>query len=502
MTASNLFDFFKSKAPNDPATPFLELGDGKVVSYGDMDARTAQIAHVLKAAGVEPGGRVAAQVDKSPEALLIYLASLRAGAVYLPLNNAYTNAEIDYFLSDAEPAVFVCRPKDAEAIRPLADKAGVKALLTLNADGTGSLTDAADKHPKTFETVDRAADDLAAILYTSGTTGRPKGAMLTHNNMQSNCTTLRDLWQFTANDRLLHALPIFHTHGLFVATNVTLASGATIIFFPRFDADELISNMPKASVLMGVPTFYSRLLASETFTKDVASKMRLFISGSAPLSAETHAAFKDRCGHAILERYGMTETNMIASNPYEGDRKPGSVGHPLDGVDVRIADTDGAPLAQGDIGGIEVRGPNVFTGYWRRPEKTAEEFRDGGWFITGDLGHFDDDGYLHIDGRAKDLIISGGFNVYPAEVEAAIDGLPGIDETAVIGVPHADFGEGVVAVVAGGSSDEKTVLEGLSELLARYKQPKRVIFLDALPRNAMGKIEKAKLRETYADLLK
>lgn len=503
MSAS-LFHYFRSQFPADMDRPFLDLPDGQIIRYAEIEERTGRLARLFQRLGVRPGDRIAVQAEKSAQLLFVYLAALRAGAVYLPLNTAYTAGEVRYFLGDAEPALFICRPEDEAAMRQLTREIGVRQLLTLGAEGDGSLVDAAAAEDSDFSDTPRKQDDLAAILYTSGTTGRSKGAMLTHGNLRSNAETLRQYWRFSGEDRLLHALPIYHTHGLFVATNTILAAAASMIFLPRFDARELIRLMPRASVLMGVPTFYTRLLAEADFGREVTAGMRLFISGSAPLSAETHKEFSARTGHAILERYGMTETNMNTSNPYVGDRVPGSVGFPLPGVDLRIADSeDGKPLPQGGIGVIEVRGPNVFKGYWRMPEKTAEEFRSDGFFITGDLGYVDERGYVHIAGRAKDLIISGGLNIYPAEVENALDALPQVAESAVIGVPHPDMGEAVVAVVTptpGAGPSEEAVIAGLADALARFKQPRRVIFLDELPRNSMGKVQKKHLREIYAKM--
>ena len=420
----------------------------------------------------------------------------------MPLNSAYTASEIRYFLGDAEPTLFICRPESAAEMQVVAAEAGVPRVETLGSNGEGSLMEAARAQPPAFEDVERTRDDLAAILYTSGTTGRSKGAMLSHGNLASNAEVLRDNWRFTPEDRLLHALPIFHTHGLFVATNVTLMTGSSLIFLPTFNANEIVRLLPQATVMMGVPTFYTRLLARDDFGRDLVAHIRLFVSGSAPLSAETHKEFGVRTGHAILERYGMTETNMNTSNPYDGDRIPGAVGLPLPGVEIRIADPQtGQAVPDGEVGVIEIRGPNVFKGYWRMPEKTREEFREDGFFISGDLGRIDDRGYIWIVGRAKDLIISGGFNVYPAEVEAAIEALPGVTECAVIGVPHADFGEGVVAVVTpkpGAILEEKTILAALANELAKFKQPKRVFIATELPRNAMGKVQKKNLREQHA----
>ena len=480
--------------------PFAQLPGGGVVSYGEVEARSAGFAHVLRDHGVGIGDRVAVQAEKSIDMLMLYLGCLRAGAVFLPLNPAYTPGELDYFMRDAEPALFVCDPAAVDKVSPLATAAGVPRVA-----GLAALADDAAAAPARFDTVERGDDDLAAILYTSGTTGRSKGAMLSHDNLGSNAFMIRDAWHFTGDDVLLHALPIFHTHGLFVATNTLIVAGGAMLFLPRFDVRELIRLMPRATTLMGVPTFYSRLLGEADFPPELAAPMRLFISGSAPLSAETHKEFSARTGKAILERYGMTETNMNTSNPYDGERVPGSVGFPLPGVELRITDPESPAgevrvLPQGEVGVIEVRGPNVFQGYWRQTEKTAEDLRPDGWFITGDMGVVDTRGYVSIVGRAKDLIICGGLNVYPAEVEALIDAIPGIAESAVIGVPHPDMGEGVVAVVQASDKglDEAAVMAALEGQLARFKQPRRVIFLPELPRNAMGKIQKKQLRETYA----
>lgn len=497
----NLFELFRRHFPADLDRTFIERPDGSTLSYADLLDRSGRVARVLQELGVKPGDRVAAQVEKSAEALMLYLGSLRAGAVYLPLNTAYTAGEIRYFLGDAEPTLFVCGPGHAAEMKALGGELGVPQVETLGEQGEGSLTDRVEAATAAGVDVPRGRDDLAAILYTSGTTGRSKGAMLSHGNLASNAATLRDAWAFTADDRLLHALPIFHTHGLFVATNITLMAGGSMIFLPRFDLETMIRLLPKATAMMGVPTFYTRLLGHSGFTRDLVSHVRLFVSGSAPLSAETHKEFSARTGHAILERYGMTETNMNTSNPYDGERIPGSVGLPLPGVELRVTDPEtGAVLPQGEIGMIEVKGPNVFKGYWRMPEKTKAEFRDDGFFITGDLGYIDDRGYVYISGRGKDLIISGGFNVYPAEVEGALEALPGVAECAVIGVPHPDFGEGVVAVVVpkpGAALDERQMLAALGSELAKYKLPKRIFVASDLPRNAMGKIQKNALRDAH-----
>lgn len=499
----NLFTNLRENFPAQGDAVFLRTGKARELSYDAMVEQSGRFANALAALGVKPGDRVAVQVEKSPEALLLYLGVLRAGAVFLPLNTAYTASEVSYFLSDAEPALAVCRPENLSDVQEIAKKAGVARVETLGADGAGSIADRAAACDGAFEDAPRGKDDLAAILYTSGTTGRSKGAMLTQENLSSNAAALAEAWRYTPEDRLLHALPIFHTHGLFTASNTILRSGASMIWLPRFDADEMIRLLPEATTMMGVPTFYSRLLQHEGFTRELVEHIRVFISGSAPLSPEVHAEFERRTGHAIIERYGMTETGMNTSNPYDGARRAGTVGFPLPGVEIRIAEPEtGKPLDQGDVGVIEIRGPNVFKGYWRMPEKTKEEFRDDGFFISGDLGMIDDQGYVNIVGRDKDLIISGGFNVYPAEVEAAIDAVPGVAESAVIGVPHPDFGEGVTAVVSrkgGASVDEKTILEAIAGGLAKFKQPKRVFFVEALPRNAMGKIQKKDLREEFKD---
>ncbi|AQQ02792.1 malonyl-CoA synthase [Roseibium algicola] len=497
---NHLFDALTAFIP-DQSKVFLETLDGRKITYADMFARSAQYAGALQKLGVKAGDRVAVQVEKTPDTLMLYLGTIRAGGVFLPLNTAYTPTEIGYFVGDAEPAVFVCDPARADVLAGTAQKAGAR-LHTLDQNGEGSLSLLADQMPTDYDNRPREDDDLAAILYTSGTTGRSKGAMLTHGNLASNSQTMVKYWQFTEDDVLLHALPIFHTHGLFVATNCLMMAGGSMLFLPKFDLDQVLAALPKATAMMGVPTFYTRLLASDRFTRDVAAHMRLFISGSAPLSAEVHKEFRERTGHAILERYGMTETNMNTSNPYDGARRPGTVGFPLPGVGLRVVDArTGRELPDGEVGIIEIKGPNVFLGYWRMPEKTAQEFRADGYFITGDMGRVDEDGYVSIVGRSKDLIISGGFNVYPAEVEALLDELPGVAESAVIGVPHPDFGEAVVAVLApkpGAELGQDAVQASLNDRLAKFKQPKKVHVLEALPRNTMGKIQKNVLRERFS----
>ncbi|WNJ88055.1 malonyl-CoA synthase [Bosea sp. 685] len=499
---ANLFDRLE-RSIADPARAAIMTPAGETISYAELISLAGRLANVLVARGVKPGDRVAVQVEKSVPAMMLYLATARAGAVYLPLNTGYTLTELEYFIGDAEPSLVVCDPGKREGIAAIAAKVG-GCVETLDARGQGTLTEAADLAPEAFATVQRAGDDLAAILYTSGTTGRSKGAMLTHDNLVSNALTLKEVWRFTEGDTLIHALPIYHTHGLFVAGNVTLFSGASMIFLPKFDADEILALMPRATALMGVPTFYVRLLQNPGLTPQATAGMRLFVSGSAPLLAETHREWSARTGHAILERYGMTETNMNTSNPYDGHRVPGAVGLPLPGVTVRITDPEtGTELARNEIGMIEVKGPNVFKGYWRMPEKTAAEFRPDGFFITGDLGKIDERGYVHIVGRGKDLVITGGFNVYPKEIEDEIDAIAGVFESAVIGIPHADFGEGVTAVVVRSkeaSVDERAILAGLDGRLAKFKLPKRIVFVDELPRNAMGKVQKNALREMFSGL--
>ena len=495
---SRLFDQL-----DDPGRLAIEQLDGTRITYADLIARAGQMANVLVSRGVKTGDRVAAQTEKSVSALVLYLATVRAGAVYLPLNTAYTLNELEYFITDAEPSLVVCDPAKAEGIGKIAAKVGAR-VETLGPDGKGSLTEAADKASSDFTTVPRSNDDLAAILYTSGTTGRSKGAMLSHDNLASNSLALVGYWRFAKDDILIHALPIYHTHGLFVASNVTLFARASMIFLPKFDPELILKLMARATVMMGVPTFYTRLLQNSGLSKETTKHMRLFVSGSAPLLADTHREWFARTGHAVLERYGMTETNMNTSNPYEGDRVPGAVGFPLPGVSVRVTDPETAKeLKRDEIGMIEVKGPNVFKGYWRMPEKTKAEFRDDGFFITGDLGKIDSKGYVHIVGRGKDLVISGGFNVYPKEIESEIDAMPGVIESAVIGVPHADFGEGVTAVVVcnkGADVSEASVLKALDGRLAKFKMPKRVFIVDDLPRNAMGKVQKNILRDTYGKI--
>lgn len=484
-------------------TPFLYLSDGRVLSHDDFLRMAGRFANFLSGLGLVAGDRLAVQIAKSPEALALYAASAQTGVIFLPLNTAYTPAEVSYFVNDSGARLFICQPDQAQALGPVPQQAGAM-LETLDATGGGTLCEKSAALPQTFATTPRESDDLAAFLYTSGTTGRSKGAMMTQTNLLSNAQALADLWRFSADDVLLHALPIFHTHGLFVATNISLIAGGSMIFLPGFDLDAVIGNMERATAMMGVPTFYTRLLDEPRFTRATTRSMRLFISGSAPLLSDTHIAFQDRTGHRILERYGMTETNMITSNPYGGERRAGTVGFALPQVELKITDpVSGETLPQGDIGVIEVRGPNVFKGYWQMPEKTAAELRADGFFITGDLARIDADGYVHIVGRMKDLIISGGYNIYPKEVELVLDELPGVKESAVIGVPHPDFGETVVAVVVaenGVTLGPDQIMTASGGALARFKQPRQVIVLSQLPRNTMGKVQKNVLRDTYKGL--
>ncbi|WP_225874056.1 malonate--CoA ligase [Terrihabitans soli] len=493
---NHFFDQIRARAPS-PDKAFIETSDGRVITYGGMLRRSSELAHALVKLGAKPGDRVAMQTEKCTDALMLYIACIRAGAALLPLNTAYTIPELEYFFGDAKPSLIVCAPGAEGDISKIAGDARV---ATLSADG-GTLCDAIPENAADFTPVPRGPDDLACILYTSGTTGRSKGAMLTHENLASNARVLAETWHFSPDDVLIHALPIFHIHGLFVATNVILFAGASMLFYEKFDPAQIIAAMQRATVLMGVPTFYVRLLGHKGLTEDATAKMRLFVSGSAPLLPETFHAFKERTGHAILERYGMTETGMNTSNPYDGERIAETVGLPLTGTEVRIAEPDsGKILPAGEIGVIEVRGPNIFKGYWNMPEKTASEFRTDGFFITGDLGMIDERGYVRILGRGKDLVISGGFNVYPKEVESEIDSIEGVVESAVIGVPHPDFGEGVTAVVVRAPSstvDESKIVSLLESRLAKFKQPKKIVFVDELPRNTMGKVQKAVLREQY-----
>ncbi|HOA93808.1 MAG TPA: malonyl-CoA synthase [Quisquiliibacterium sp.] len=501
---ANLYALLEAGFPADRSACALETIDAQgrplYYSWDDIDRASARIANLLASLKLPAGARVAVQVEKSPEALLLYLATLRAGYVYLPLNTAYQAAEIDYFVGNAEPALVVCAPGSAEWITPIAKQHRVKHVMTLGDDRTGSLLDAAARQPDRFRTVRRAPDDMAAILYTSGTTGRSKGAMLSHDNLASNAQVLKHYWRWRRGDVLLHALPIFHVHGLFVASHGALLAGCKMIWMAKFDPREVVRQLPRATVFMGVPTMYVRLLDEPSFDAQACRTMRLFISGSAPLLPDTFRQFEQRTGTRILERYGMSETVMLTSNPYDGNRVAGTVGLPLPGVEVRVVDEHGRPCAEGEIGAIQVRGPNVFSGYWRMPEKTREEFTEDRFFRTGDMGKWDANGYLSIVGRGKDLIITGGYNVYPKEIESYLDELPGVFESAVIGVPHRDFGEAVTAVVVpkpGATLDEAQLIAALKGRIANFKVPKRVHVVPELPRNQMGKVQKNLLRERF-----
>ena len=480
--------------------PFLYLLDGKTITYRQFLATSGRIASALVELGLEPGDCVAIQVEKSPEMLNIYAACAQAGLIFLPLNPSYTVAELEYFIENSEARLIICDEKNREDLNTITQKLGV-LVETLNSNSTGSIINQGASSPEYFETVSRSKNDLAALLYTSGTTGKSKGAMLTQTNLLSNGNTLMKEWEFTNNDVLLHALPLFHTHGLFVATNVMLSAGGSMIFLPKFDLDNIIHNIPKSSAMMGVPTFYTRLLSDNRFNRNLVDHMRLFVSGSAPLLSETHVQFEKITGHRILERYGMTETNMNTSNPYNGERRAGTVGLPLPGVDLKITSPEtGKEISVDEIGQIEVRGPNVFKGYWKMPEKTKAELRENGFFITGDLGKIDNDGYIHIVGRDKDLIISGGFNIYPKELEFFLDKQLGVLESAVIGVPHGDFGETPVAIIVPSSGLQPDVYQienNIKKSIARYKHPSKIITVSELPRNAMGKVQKNLLRNKY-----
>ena len=519
MTSNaNLYAAFERRYPSDLGSACIETIDGVVYSWLDMHLASGCIANWLESLKLKRGDRVAVQVEKSPECLMLYLATLRAGLVYVPLNTAYQRAEIDYFLRDAEPAVVVCTPARAPEIDPIARTAGCRHVVTLGEQRDGTLLASAAQFSSQHQTVHRAADDLAAILYTSGTTGRSKGAMLSHRNLSSNAITLDQFWGFQAareagkQDVLLHALPLFHVHGLFVASHAALLGGARMLMLPRFDVAGVLQLLPRATVMMGVPTFYTRLLSDPTFGREHCRSMRLFIAGSAPLLAETHQQFEQRTGHRILERYGMSETVMLVSNPYfesDGPRIAGTVGVPLPGIGVRVVSDDGVQCRVGEVGAVQVNGPSIFGGYWRMPDKTKEEFTADGWFRTGDVGHFGGknvpDRYLTLVGRSKDLIISGGYNVYPKEIEGYIDEIEDVVESAVVGVPHPDFGEAVIAVVVAKPDamlEGTSIVDALKGRIANYKVPKRVVVVDALPRNAMGKVQKNVLRERYKGSLK
>jgi malonyl-CoA/methylmalonyl-CoA synthetase len=506
MDNRNLFAALRAAFPQDLDTTAIETDTGLAYSWRDLERGTAMIANLLQSLGIEPGARIAVQVEKSVEAAMLYLATLRAGYAFLPLNTAYQKAEIEYFVGNAEPAVVVCSPANFGWVSKIAFQAGTQHVFTLGDDRTGSLLERAAKQSDQHTIVQRGEDDLAAIVYTSGTTGRSKGAMVTHGNMLSNAQVLKAYWGWREGDVLIHALPIFHVHGLFVAIHGALLNGSKMLWFAKFDARKVIERLPDATVFMGVPTLYVRMLAESRLNPVVCRNMRLFISGSAPLLPETFNAWRERTGHTILERYGMSETIMLTSNPYheqDGERRGGTVGFPLPGVGLRVRGDDGQDVAPGEIGGIQVRGPNVFKGYWRMPEKTKEEFTEDGWFKTGDVGKVDERGYVTIVGRSKDLIISGGYNVYPAEIEGYINDMPGVAESAVVGVPHPDFGEvGVAIVIArpGAQVEPEQLISTLKSQLANFKIPKRCFVVDELPRNTMGKVQKNLLREAHKGL--
>jgi malonyl-CoA/methylmalonyl-CoA synthetase len=491
----NLYAMMEQTRPNDADRLVLETKAGTRFLWRDLDQLTAQCANFMTTTlGLSKGDRVAVQVEKSPANLWLYLGCIRAGLIYLPMNTAYMPDELDFLLGNAEPGLVVCRPESLEMVSGIAHQHKVRHVLTMSAEGSGTFMDGASAVPKAFSTLPCADDDIAAILYTSGTTGRPKGAMLSHSNLFSNTLDLIKSWGMSETDVLLHALPIFHTHGLFVASNTALFSGASMLWLPKFDYATVMRLLPRATMFMGVPTYYTRLLAGEEFGKEVCRNMRLFISGSAPLLAETHKAFEHRTGLAILERYGMTETGMNTSNPLAGERRPGTVGFPLPGVEVRLE-------GGSEVGVIQVKGNNVFKGYWRNPEKTAEDFTADGWFVTGDLGQISADGYVSIVGRARDMIISGGFNVYPKEVEDVIDRIPGVVESAVVGIPHPDFGEAVAAIIVASDKglDEAAIIAATKARIANYKVPKAVKFVAELPRNTMGKVQKTVLRQMFTE---
>ncbi|NOX93590.1 MAG: AMP-binding protein [Alphaproteobacteria bacterium] len=499
MEDGNFYATLKSEFSRSLENPFLTVPYGVSFSYGDIDTLSAKIAGALKESGAKPGDRIVVQVEKSPANVALYLAAMRAGLVYVPLNTAYTAHELDYFLSNAEPTIFICDPLKENTLTAPAKHAGIETILTLGVGGNGTLTDAAQNATPENDICVRHADDLAVILYTSGTTGRSKGAMLSHGNLQSNALALNSLWGFTSRDVLLHALPIFHIHGLFAALHTAMLSASEILFLPKFDVNEVRDALPRASIMMGVPTFYSRLLSDPEFGKAECAHMRLFISGSAPLTTEAFSAFEARTGHKILERYGMSEAGMIASNPLDGARIPGTVGFPLPDISIRIQDDAGELVPTGETGNIEVKGPNIFKGYWRNPQKTAEEFTSDGFFKTGDNGSLDETGRLTLMGRSKDLVIAGGYNIYPKEIEAVLDAIEGIAESAVIGAPHPDMGEGVIAImIAENAPLEDTIIENALDALAKFKRPRKYFWLDQLPRNA--KVQKQILRECYKDV--
>ena len=507
---SNLFNAIRAAFPDDLSAVAVEPDNGKTYSWADLDEQSAQMANLLASLNLPAGSRVAVQVEKSVEAMMLYLATFRAGLVFLPLNTAYQSAEMAYFIGNAEPGVLVCTTKNLPWVSELAKAAGTQHVWTLDDNQTGTLLELAKAQSPVHTPVVSTSEELAAILYTSGTTGRSKGAMLSHGNLLSNAQTLKNYWGWQQGDVLIHALPIFHVHGLFVAIHGALLNGSKMIWLSKFDPKVVLAHLPKATVFMGVPTLYVRLLGEAGLTREATQNMRLFVAGSAPLLTETFKEWQDRTGHTILERYGMSETGMLTSNPYalddryaESERRGGTVGFPLPGVTLRVQDDEGATLGVDEIGGIQVKGPNVFQGYWRMPEKTAEEFTSDGYFKTGDGGKVDARGYVQIVGRAKDLIISGGYNVYPAEIESFMNDLPGVAESALVGVPHPDFGEvGVAVVIAkpGADLQADALISALKSQVANFKVPKKCFVLNELPRNAMGKVQKNLLRDQYKGL--
>jgi malonyl-CoA/methylmalonyl-CoA synthetase len=499
--SSNLYAVFQRHFPKELSSPFIIESSGVALSYADVESRSAQVANLLQSLGIRPGDRVAAQTEKSAAALILYLGCLRAGAVYLPLNTAYTDEELLYFLTDAKPALFVCDATREKNLTASAHKIVPSNCLNLDKYGEGSFAQHALAHDTRFETVALEPADPAAILYSSGTTGKPKGATLSHGALAANAAALHSVWQFGPDDVLLHALPIFHTHGLFVATNTVLMNGTSMIFHTGFDCDAVIADLPNATVFMGVPTYYTRLLTSAALTQDACTSIRLFISGSAPLLDETFSAFTARTGHTIVERYGMTEAGIITSANPDKPRRAGTVGWPLDGVTLRIMNDDEEPVGESETGGLQIKGSSLFSGYWNNPEKTAEEFTSDRFFRTGDIARYDPDGQITLVGRAKDMYISGGFNVFPKEIEQIVDAIEGVEECAVVGLPHPDFGEAGLAIIVAENRmlDEAAIRLTLKETLANYKVPKRIVQADSLPRNAMGKVQKNLLRETYGD---
>ena len=501
---NNIYSIFEQHFPASREAIFIETPNGDSYSYAILEQQVSKIANLLSKQGLNKGDRIAVQVEKSPQVLFLYLACLRAGFIYLPLNTAYTESELSYFIENAEPAVVVCDPESLALFTRIGEKHKLQHVFSLDAQGEGSLLTTSEDSPAEFTTTACDKDDIAVILYTSGTTGRPKGAMITHGNLAANGLALQKTWHWQQQDILLHALPIFHIHGLFVACHNVLLGGSKMLFVSRFDAKNVMQLLPEVTVLMGVPTFYTRLLDLADFNQDVCKNMRLFISGSAPLLEQTFTEFQQRTGHTILERYGMTETGMNTSNPIEGPRIAGTVGLPLPGVETRIVDDNNQPLPANAVGLLQVRGENVFKGYWRMPDKTAEEFTHDGFFITGDMASYNDQGYISIVGRNKDMVITGGYNVYPKEIELLLDEIEGVKESAIIGLPHKDFGEAVTAIVIPEDMnhvpDEELIINQLKQELANYKVPKKIIILDQLPRNTMGKVQKNILREKYNKL--